>query len=245
MYGQRPASWSAQGVASPPKPALASTRCLKSAIQATTAGSVRSSARTATSTSPETPVASWSWSTFCSSGQVAGHELAQVGDHLGPGADGEAGDRDHEPDREHPAGGRDRGCERAPADRPDPLRDASARDRLVAAQRTSVPARTARPPTRRAPAAAAGAAPPGERERREPGGQRDREREQRSRPPAGGRSRGPSGSARAAGRGSRRRSRAAAVAITGPPRAAASTAARGGEEPSARASLKRAWNWIA
>jgi hypothetical protein len=36
-----------------------------------------------------------------------------------------------------------------------------------------------------------------------------------------------------------------AVPITGPPLAAASTAARGGEEPERTASAKRAWNWIA
>ena len=36
-----------------------------------------------------------------------------------------------------------------------------------------------------------------------------------------------------------------AVAITGPPLAAASTAARGGEEPARTASRTRAWNWIA
>ncbi len=36
-----------------------------------------------------------------------------------------------------------------------------------------------------------------------------------------------------------------AVAITGAPFDAASTAARGGEEPARAASTKRAWNWIA
>ena len=37
----------------------------------------------------------------------------------------------------------------------------------------------------------------------------------------------------------------AAVAITGPPRAAASTAARAGELPVSICSPNRAWNWIA
>jgi hypothetical protein len=36
-----------------------------------------------------------------------------------------------------------------------------------------------------------------------------------------------------------------AVAITGPPAAAAAVAARPGASPSALASVKRAWNWIA
>ena len=36
-----------------------------------------------------------------------------------------------------------------------------------------------------------------------------------------------------------------AVAIIGPPRTAASTAARGGDAPARVASTKRAWNWIA
>ena len=81
----------------------------------------------------------------------------------------------------------------------------------------------------RATARAAAAAEQGQGARGRPSARARRRR--RCHRPGAARTRGPSGSARAAGRRSRRRSPGPRSRSPGPPRAAASTAARGGEEP--------------
>ena len=170
-----------------------------------------------------------------------GHELADVGDHLGPGADDPAGDGEHERRRRAPGPGAatDIASARRPIARePRPTaalaRRATAREppRGRRGRRRPAPRRRATPPG----AARAAREPGGEREHegdRDPGDQQEpeaadhRDRREQQDEEAG-----------------RRRQRGGARS-PGRPRAAASTAARGGEEPASRASTKRAWNWIA
>ena len=127
---------------------------------------------TATSSSPETPVASSSWSTFSSSGRSRGDELADVGDHLGPGAHRPA----ERPRAPAPTASTRPGAATDAAERPAPERATRApTSRRAPASVANAPGRAEPARAERRRTARAGRPAPGQRERGEPDGQGERE----------------------------------------------------------------------
>ena len=213
--------------AAPPKPWRRGPAARSRCIHATTAGSVRSGASTVTSSSPETPVAVLELVDVLERRQVAGDELADVGDHLirvprpsrrprAPAGDA-APARARRSRRRAPAAARMR---RRPATAEAAVRldraDARARGRPCAAVGR-------RPRERPAPLLAGPRLGQRAGERRQPGGERERERDRDPEHEQQARSRGPSGSARAtrtqeAGRGRERRGARSPARRWPPPR---------------------------
>ena len=207
----------------------------KSVIQAITSGSVRSSERTITFTSPETPVSSCELVHVPERGQVARRQVADVGDDLGLGARDPAADRQH--------AGRPRAPGRAGRSRP--RASAVAAGRAGGGRRSRATGRGRRPARRRRARRRGAATPPG-RAAAKPAVAASANA---SATPATSSS--PKERTIGIGESSAAPRSPAAVAtqaapITGPPpRGGRRGGARRGPAPSARASLKRAWNWIA
>ncbi len=231
---------------SPVKPCSSRTRCLKSRIQVIASGVVTSSPRTITSTSPETPVTSWSSSTDSSAGRSAGtssrtSETTSVWVPTPqPSTASAAAVASTRPGA---------AIAIASAERPN--------EELRA--RIEPPRRRARAPAvakeAAAPSSASGAAMVGRRRARDRAGSAE---ERAARPAVREIASAEmipitraKANSRTIGIGESTSERkptvvaSAAVAITGPPRTAAITAAAAGRWPASAASRKRAWSWIA
>ena len=160
--------------------------------------------------------------------QVRGCEVTDVGLHAGAGARDPAADREQQPGRQHPPGAGDRHGDRGDAGRLEPGgRPAGGPVGLAAAPG---PASIRARPRARAPPSPPVSATTNARATPIT----------RSSP-----------NERTSGLGERAKTAKPAIVathaapITGPPPAAAAATARPGAAPSALASLKRAWNWIA